>query len=522
VAWQEIVSVTKARDAENKDVSINVTCLLPRRNKGMLAHLLRPPVELQHYSFTKPVEGISHAALFAHLSSLLRIPQTSAVGQEEVVMPGTRRYTEGYKGAQDGEVEGWSSGNAQVGTACCFGLCRAHKSCAKEVARESRAAAGGGYSAAFCLEDAHKIVCRPRKMLVFVNPISGRRRGVEVWESVQGWFEAANISTRVTVTSRRGEANEVLRDTDVSQYDGIVAVGGDGTFNECLSALLTHPLRPAQAESIARGSAGERGREHTHQWPPLGIIPAGTDCAMAKFIAHTSAKLAVQAIINRHELRELDVLCVRQRQLAGAGAYAQDHVHFSACGTAWGIPGEVANASETLRGTWGVHRYTAALLNSLIRLKPVNGAVRIVPAVNQEKAATTACKAQCAVCAESAVNESNGAEVRVEGGFLFVCCLKCERTFTPFVHASDGCMDVLIIRERGLGSLASLYSLVESGGRHLKNQNFHYHKAREVTIMPRDVHQGFLNIDGEVAAAVETKISVMPKAITVFFALPVQ
>jgi diacylglycerol kinase family enzyme len=83
-------------------------------------------------------------------------------------------------------------------------------------------------------------------------------------------------------------------------------------------------------------------------------------------------------------------------------------------------------------------------------------------------------------------------------------------------------MDVLIIRERGLGSLASLYSLVESGGRHLKNQNFHYHKAREVTIMPRDVHQGFLNIDGEVAAAVETKISVMPKAITVFFALPVQ
>ena len=91
----------------------------------------------------------------------------------------------------------------------------------------------------FSLESPHKIVRARRRFMVIVNPISGRRRGRAVWETVQGLFGAANISTHVVFTRRRSEATELMRFTDLSRLDGVIAVGGDGTLNEVITGLLT-------------------------------------------------------------------------------------------------------------------------------------------------------------------------------------------------------------------------------------------------------------------------------------------
>ncbi|XP_074580254.1 ceramide kinase-like [Curcuma longa] len=83
---------------------------------------------------------------------------------------------------------------------------------------------------------------RPKILLVFVHPLCGKGHGVKTWEMVESMFSRANVQTKVTVTQRARHAYDLiasLSDKELSSFDGIVAVGGDGLFNEVLNGLLS-------------------------------------------------------------------------------------------------------------------------------------------------------------------------------------------------------------------------------------------------------------------------------------------
>lgn len=82
---------------------------------------------------------------------------------------------------------------------------------------------------------------RPKNLLVFVNPKSGKGHGCKVWETVASTFSQAKVKTKVTVTERAGQAFDIMSsitNRELTSYDGVVAVGGDGFFNEILNGLL--------------------------------------------------------------------------------------------------------------------------------------------------------------------------------------------------------------------------------------------------------------------------------------------
>ena len=82
---------------------------------------------------------------------------------------------------------------------------------------------------------------RPRRLLAFVNPGSGRGRARRVWHRCAApVFAAAGVSCDVLETERSGHAAEVIagRGLEVDGVDGVVAVGGDGMANEVAEALL--------------------------------------------------------------------------------------------------------------------------------------------------------------------------------------------------------------------------------------------------------------------------------------------
>ncbi|KAL0304061.1 UNVERIFIED_CONTAM: Ceramide kinase [Sesamum radiatum] len=87
----------------------------------------------------------------------------------------------------------------------------------------------------------HMEANRPMDLLVFVNPKSGKGHGCRIWEAVAPLFSQAKVKTKVIVTERAGHARDILvsiTTKDLSLYDGVVAVGGDGFFNEILNSLL--------------------------------------------------------------------------------------------------------------------------------------------------------------------------------------------------------------------------------------------------------------------------------------------
>ncbi|KAK3026439.1 hypothetical protein RJ639_041451 [Escallonia herrerae] len=82
---------------------------------------------------------------------------------------------------------------------------------------------------------------RPKNLLVFVHPRSGKGNGCGTWEAVAPIFSQAKVKTKVIVTQRAGHAFDVMasmKNRELMSYDGVVAVGGDGFFNEILNGLL--------------------------------------------------------------------------------------------------------------------------------------------------------------------------------------------------------------------------------------------------------------------------------------------
>eukprot|EP00041_Stephanoeca_diplocostata_P022441 m.535201 g.535201 ORF g.535201 m.535201 type:complete len:230 (+) comp22064_c0_seq1:384-1073(+) len=74
---------------------------------------------------------------------------------------------------------------------------------------------------------------RPRKLRVFVNPISGKKKGPGVYATAKRLFDICDIQVDVLTTEYSGHAKKVAEEEDLAaNADGVVIVGGDGFFNE--------------------------------------------------------------------------------------------------------------------------------------------------------------------------------------------------------------------------------------------------------------------------------------------------
>ncbi|XP_028802526.1 ceramide kinase isoform X2 [Neltuma alba] len=98
---------------------------------------------------------------------------------------------------------------------------------------------------------------RPQNLMVFVHPRSGKGLGCRTWEAVAPIFSHAKVKTKVVVTERPGQAFDVMSsitDRELNSYDGVVAVGGDGFFNEILNGFLSPrlkaPMPPAPSDLV--------------------------------------------------------------------------------------------------------------------------------------------------------------------------------------------------------------------------------------------------------------------------------
>mmetsp|Transcript_46465 Transcript_46465/g.118600 ORF Transcript_46465/g.118600 Transcript_46465/m.118600 type:complete len:508 (+) Transcript_46465:317-1840(+) len=82
----------------------------------------------------------------------------------------------------------------------------------------------------------------PRNLLVLLNPASGRGRSLAMWKSVERYIcEAAGISCDVVESRAPYDFERMVAERDLSDLNGIVVGGGDGTMHEVLQGLLGRP-----------------------------------------------------------------------------------------------------------------------------------------------------------------------------------------------------------------------------------------------------------------------------------------
>ena len=110
------------------------------------------------------------------------------------------------------------------------------------------------------------------KVLLIVNPVSGKMKAKSSLLDVVTVLQKKDMSVTVGITEYRGHATEMALKAEGQGFDKVICFGGDGTLNETITGLM-------KAESKL----------------PLGYIPAGStnDFAASMKLSNVPARAAL-------------------------------------------------------------------------------------------------------------------------------------------------------------------------------------------------------------------------------------
>ncbi|KAM6214947.1 ceramide kinase [Rhynchocyon petersi] len=301
-----------------------------------------------------------------------------------------------------------------------------------------------------------ELTCRPKHLLVFINPFGGKGQGKRTYEKkVAPWFALASITTEIIVTERANHAKESLYEMNIEKYDGIVCVGGDGMFSEVLHGLIGRTQRNA-------------GVDQNHPRAALvpsplriGIIPAGsTDCVCYSTVGTNDAETSALHIIVGDSLA-MDVSAVHHNSTL---------LRYCVSLLGYGFYGDIIKDSEKKR--WmGLVRYDFSGLKTFLSHHYYEGMVSFLPAQHTVGSPRDQkpCRAGCSVCRQSRQqleeerkkslygleNTEDVEEWKVVcGKFLAInvtnmscACPRSPGGLSPAAHLGDGSSDLILIRK---------------------------------------------------------------------------
>ena len=182
---------------------------------------------------------------------------------------------------------------------------------------------------------------RVRRLLVFINPYGGRKMGLQIYERhCKEIIQLAGIDASCIITQRANQIRDILMTNDLTPYDAVCCVGGDGTVAEMINGLIGRAMRDAGLDLrkppyIPKPSL------------PVGIIPAGSTDTIVYSLHGTSDALTAAIHLVLGQRRGLDICSVQNRE---------GIIRFCTSVMGYGYLGDVAAKSEKYR--WmGTKRY---------------------------------------------------------------------------------------------------------------------------------------------------------------------
>lgn len=258
---------------------------------------------------------------------------------------------------------------------------------------------------------------RPRHLLVLINPFGGKRQAEDVYNRhVAPVFERAGIKTVVRRTQFGGHARSLLLDmsaAELSAYDGVVAVGGDGLFHEVVNGLLSlralavkrtttesggDALSPLQAAQQSRFTADETQKRAAAALAlRVGHIPAGSTDAVACTLNGTRNAFSAGMRIALGDGVPLDVLRIDA---------ADGSTEFATCMASYGFMGDLMAESEGLR--WmGPLRYEVIGAKMLAANRSYHVKISYLPAEPSHPGSfSRVCSSNCDLCSRSEAHRS--------------------------------------------------------------------------------------------------------------------
>lgn len=293
------------------------------------------------------------------------------------------------------------------------------------------------------------------KLYFLINPISGKQKSKKIFQSINHTLKLKNINFDYSETEYSGHAIKIAKELDLNSYNGIIIIGGDGTFHEVISGLMSRT---------------------DNKKIPIGIVPGGSGNSFLYSEKDNDPNSIFNKIL-KFEKQKIDVLKVK----------TPDDLLYSINLVGWGLVTDIGKSAEKYR--WlGTSRYTLVSLIEIIKNKSRNATLIIE---NKEYKKTFTFIIAC--------------NTKYVGKGMYMA---------PSAVINDGLLDLIIVK--GNLSRRLLFKTLPKlfKGTHINDPNIEYKQISKFSLLTKD--KDLLNIDGELKGTTSIEVEVVNNAIEVF------
>jgi YegS/Rv2252/BmrU family lipid kinase len=296
-----------------------------------------------------------------------------------------------------------------------------------------------------------------QRFAVIVNPKAAGGKAIKKLPEISAVASSIAPEYLLHVTSSIEDARLRAREFANMGIERIVAVGGDGTFNEVANGILESGHRTA-----------------------LGIVPAGTGCDLPRTLRVPGSIREALTFALTGEAQSMDV---------GLAKTSTTERHFlNVAGL--GFDAKVADRAQRTKRLSGKKAYIAALAQSLTDFGYID--VRI---------------------------ETDGREIATKAVFVSIAnaqYLAGGFHFAPMAKVNDGLLDLAIIDDISLpGFVKAVPSVMR--GKHLSNPHWSHYTTTHVRVTATT--PALVQLDGEISGTSPAEFTIVPGALDVVAAL---
>ncbi len=291
-------------------------------------------------------------------------------------------------------------------------------------------------------------------LFLIINPVAGKNKAIKAIEKALPLLKSKGIHCEVKTSDFAGHTIQLAREFNAANYDGIVAVGGDGTLFEMLNGLLkTHPDFDL----------------------PIGQIPVGTGNSFIKDLEIETIEDAVDKIADC-KTRKVDV---------GFFKYPEgEHYFINLLGT--GFVANVAHRAGKYK-MLGPLSYVIGVFEEVVQLKSVPLDMTIDGKAFQRDY----------IFAEICNSTKTGGNM----------------IMAPAARIDDGLLDVILLNKISKLSLLKIFPQIFKGT-HVQDSHVETFKGRHIKIDTETPQR--LTPDGEVFGTTPIEVTIFPNKITMF------
>ena len=262
------------------------------------------------------------------------------------------------------------------------------------------------------------------KLLLVYNPFAGFRKSGKVFSEVKQLIRAKGMDFDLRFTRAAGEATQMVKEADLSLYDGVISSGGDGTLHEVLNGYYQNT---------------------SSKKPPIGIIPNGTGNSFAIELGlQTFEYEKAIEIISKNKIKKVDI---GHCKMQNGEFYFHNILGF-------GMVADINEAANKYKKL-GNHSYTIASLEKIMALRTFDLEITL-----------------------------DGKTLKQDN--LFVEISNTTNTGSDFIMApeakiDDGLLDVTISRKTSRWNVIKIFTQVFKGT-HIHHPDIDYIKAKEIIV----------------------------------------